>query len=197
MPAQHRARVEEGGDQGTATLIHAAELVGRLAGEAADCSIGVLVRKNTAVARLIYELRRRNVEASEEGGNPLTDSPAVQLLVSLLTLADHPGDTAARFHVAHSPLAAPLGLSNHGDTGAARRFSAAARRQLVERGYGPVLRGWTQLLAPAVDKRDLDRLLQLVEMAYAYEPSATLRADRFIEIVASRRVESPSTPASA
>lgn len=185
-------RAEEGGDQGTATLIHAAEQVARLAGEAADCSIGVLVRRNTAVARLIYELRRRNVEASEEGGNPLTDSPAVQLLVSLLTLADHPGDTAARFHVAHSPLGAPLGLSNHGDTGAARRFSAAARRQLVEQGYGPVLRAWTQLLAPAVDKRDLDRLLQLVEMAYAYEPSATLRADQFIEVVASRRVESPS-----
>ena len=81
----------------------------------------------TLYERLIYALRRdHGIDASEEGGNPLTDSPAVQLLLSVLALADHPGDTAARFHVAHSPLAEPLGLTDYADAEAARRLAEQA-----------------------------------------------------------------------
>ena len=48
-------------------------------------SIGVLVRTNTAVARLIYRAAASAAfQASEEGGNPLIDSPAVELILSLL-----------------------------------------------------------------------------------------------------------------
>ena len=184
---------EEGTEQKVATWIHAAEQVAQMAHDAPGCSIGVLVRTNAAVARMIYELRRRNVDASEEGGNPLTDSPAVQLLMSLLTLADHPGDTTARFHVAGSPLAKPVRITNHRDDRAATRFSRETRRRLVDEGYGPVLRAWTELLAPACDRRDLNRLLQLVELAYAYEPMATTRPDDFVEFVENKRVESPTS----
>ncbi len=183
---------EEGSDQKTATLTYAAEQVAQLAQEVPNCSIGVLVRTNAAVARMIYELRRRDVDASEEGGNPLTDSPAVQLLMSLLTLADHPGDTAARYHVAHSPLADPVGVANHCDEEGSWQFSVETRRRLVDEGYGPVLRDWTEQLAPTCDRRDLNRLLQLVELAYAYEPMATTRPDNFVEFVAKKRVESPT-----
>lgn len=183
---------EEGGDQKTTTLTYAAEQVAQLAQDIPGCSIGVLVRTNAAVARMIYELRHRDVDASEEGGNPLTDSPAVQLLMSLLTLADHPGDTVARFHVAHSPLAGPVGVADHRDERAALRFSRETRRRLVDEGYGPVLQGWTERLAADCDRRDLNRLLQLVELAYAYEPAATLRAADFVEFVATKRVESPT-----
>ena len=129
---------EEGTEQKVATWIHAAEQVAQMAHDAPGCSIGVLVRTNAAVARMIYELRRRNVDASEEGGNPLTDSPAVQLLMSLLTLADHPGNTTARFHVAGSPLAKTVRITNHRDDRAATRFSRETRRRLVDEGYGPV-----------------------------------------------------------
>ncbi|MHB8897242.1 MAG: UvrD-helicase domain-containing protein [Thermoguttaceae bacterium] len=186
------AAAEEGAEQKDATLMYAAGEVARLADEAPGRTIGVLVRTNAAVARMIYELRRREVEASEEGGNPLIDSPAVELLMSLLKLADHPGDTASRFHVAHSPLAETAGLTDHRDREAAVRFSRQTRRRLIDEGYGPVLRGWTEQLAAECHRRDLDRLLQLVELAYAYEPGATMRADDFVEYVQTRRVESPS-----
>ena len=69
------------------------------------------MRKNDSVARLIYELRQLDVPASEEGGNPLTDSAAVNVVLSALRLADHPGDTVARFHLANSPLGPALGCS--------------------------------------------------------------------------------------
>jgi ATP-dependent helicase/nuclease subunit A len=67
--------------------------------------VGVLVRKNQTVGKLIFELRRQHVLASEEGGNPLTDSAAVLIVLSALRMADHPADTVACFHLAHSPLA--------------------------------------------------------------------------------------------
>ena len=183
---------EEGSEQKTATLTYAAQQIAQFAREVPNCSIGVLVRTNAAVARMIYELRRRDVDASEEGGNPLTDSPAVQLLMSLLTLADHPGDTTARFHVSHSPLAKQVGVADHRDEKAAWQFSVETRRRLVDEGYGPVLRDWTDQLAPTCDRRDLNRLLQLVELGYAYEAMATTRADDFVEFVEKKRVESPT-----
>ncbi len=183
---------EDEDEQKIVTLVHAAEQVARFARQVPDGSIGVLVRTNSAVGRMIYELRRRDVDASEEGGNPLTDSPAVQLVMSLLTLADHPGDTAARFHVAHSPLAGSAGLADYRQEQAALQLSRQLRRRLIDEGYGPVVRGWAEVLAPQCDRRDVNRLLQLVELASDYEPRATLRADDFVEFVQKKRVESPT-----
>ncbi|HVW03038.1 MAG TPA: UvrD-helicase domain-containing protein, partial [Planctomycetaceae bacterium] len=98
-------RAGESQSQAEATLQFAAAEVARLAQQHPGRSIGVLVRRNSAVARMIHLLRtEHNLTASEEGGNPLTDSAAVQYLLSLLTIADHPGDKVARYHVARSPL---------------------------------------------------------------------------------------------
>jgi len=63
----------------------------------------------------------------------------------------------------------------------------------MDGGYGPTLDGLAEQLAPHCDARDLSRLVQLVEMAYAFEPAATTRVDRFVALVEQQRVESPST----
>lgn len=182
----------QNGPQAVATLRFAAEEIARMAAESPQATIGVLVRRNAAVARLIFELRRLGVEASEEGGNPLTDSPAVQLALSLLTLADHPGHTIARFHVATSPLGARLEYTDHADNDVAWRLARRIRRQLFDQGYGPTLLGWAELLAPDCDRRDMSRLSQLVDLGYEYEPDANSRPSDFAALVESRRVESPS-----
>ena len=93
---------------------HVADRVAAIRADAPGRSIGVLVRSNAMVHRLIYELRRRNLPASGEGGNPLAESPAVAAVLSALLLADHPGDTASAFHVQNSPLAAVLDDSGTG-----------------------------------------------------------------------------------
>jgi ATP-dependent exoDNAse (exonuclease V) beta subunit len=183
----------EGENQGDVTLEFAARQVARLYRQSPGLTFGVLVRRNVAVARLIFELHRQGIDASEEGGNPLTDSPAVQLILSLLTLADHPGDTTARFHVAHSPLAAGLGLTDHADAAAACRAARQIRRALLSDGYGATLYGFVKALAPACDRRDLNRLMQLVEIAYGYEDRATLRTDDFVTLVRRRKVEDPTS----
>jgi ATP-dependent exoDNAse (exonuclease V) beta subunit len=178
--------------QAVATLRFAAKEIARLAAESPQATIGVLVRRNSAVARLIFELRRLGVEASEEGGNPLTDSPAVQLVLSLLTLADHPGHSIARFHVASSPLGERLKYTDHANDDATWQLARQIRRRLVDDGYGPTLLRWAKLLAPDCDRRDASRLLQLVDLGYAYEPAANSRPADFTTLVESRRVESPS-----
>ncbi|HEV7225118.1 MAG TPA: UvrD-helicase domain-containing protein [Pirellulales bacterium] len=186
-------RAAPGDDQKTTTLIFAAAEIARLAADAPDCSVGALVRDNQAVARLIYELKDRGVQASEEGGNPLTDSPAVAVVLALLTLADHPGDTVARFHVAHSPLGPIVQFENDRDDHAAGRLSLAVRRSLMNRGYGPTIYGWAKALSPACDARDARRVMQLVELAYRYEPEATLRTRDFVGYVESQRVDDPTS----
>ena len=134
--APHRKPVtDESADD--VKLAYAAERIEQLVAQAPGCSIGVLTRRNATVKQLIYELRTRNVAASEEGGNPLTDSTAVQVILSLLRLADHPGDTIARFHVAQSPLAAHIdyrglhGRCPHAGCGAVTSALACCTRDMA------------------------------------------------------------------
>lgn len=187
-------RVAEGGKQPARTLQYAGERVAELARRSPGRSIGVLVRRNEVVARLVFELRERHgVAASEEGGNPLTDSTGVQVILSAMALADHPGDTAARFHLAHSPLASVIGLTDWKDSNLASKVSRSIREGLLRDGYGPTVYRWVKAITPFYDERELKRLLQLVELAYRFEAQATVRADEFIAFVQTTRVEDPST----
>ncbi len=179
-------------DQQIATLEYAAAVVARNAAEHPGRTIGVLVRRNKAVNRLIYELREtHHLFASQEGGNPLTDSPAVELVLSLLAMADHPGDTIARFHVAHSPLGKAIGFTDHADGAAAQRMATALRDSLLADGYGPTIYGWVKSLAPECGRRDVSRLLQLVEMAYTFDDGKIRRPDEFLRQARERSVEDP------
>src|SRR5690606_5047059 len=132
------------------------------------------------------------IAASEEGGNPLTDSAAVQVVLSALRIADHPGDRVARFHIAGSPLAELFELPDHNDRGAAMRASRSIREALLRDGYGRTIYFWAKALAPHYDEREVRRLHQLVERSYAYDPDATARADDFIAHVEQQKVEDPT-----
>ncbi|HET6884366.1 MAG TPA: UvrD-helicase domain-containing protein [Pirellulales bacterium] len=179
-------------EQKAKSLQFAAQEIARLVHETPGKSVGVLVRNNDAIATLIQALGRDGISASEEGGNPLTDSPAVLIILSLLALADHPGDTAARFHVAHSPLGRTLGLDDHENDRQAERISHEVRERLLTWGYGKTLYRWARELAEDSGPRDASRLLQLVELAYRYEPDAGLRTRDFINFVENQHVEAPS-----
>jgi ATP-dependent helicase/nuclease subunit A len=168
-----------------------AERIAQLARQAPGRSVGVLVRTNSMVGRLIYLLRKLGIPASEEGGSPLADSPAVSLLMSVLQLADHPGDGVCRYHVAKSPLAAHFSLTWPGTEDEAVKLSQRVRSELLEIGYGPVLFRWAKLLAPNCDRRDLTRLQQLIELAFAFQSRSTLRTSDFVKLVEAQRVADP------
>ena len=168
----------EGEHQADLVLAHAAARAAALARANPAARIGVLVRTNHAAEQVIARLKgRENIVASAEGGNPLDDSPAVELLLSVLTLVDHPSDSIARFHVGTSPLAAPLGLDEATASAPAAPppFIAALdqlRRELVDDGYGPVLGRLAAIVAPSGSQRDARRLEQFVESARAWDLAA-------------------------
>jgi ATP-dependent exoDNAse (exonuclease V) beta subunit len=154
-------------------------------------SIGVLVRKNKEVTQLISLLREKGVPASEEGGSELTDSVAVELILSALQLVDHPGDGLARFHISHSPLADAFGVAPETDENtreneaAARVGAAKLRARLVGDGYGPVVESLARLLLDQATHRETSRLQQLVRIAYdnADGKQWQLRPSKFVQYI--------------
>lgn len=164
-------------------------------------SVGVLTRTNATGRRLIHELRTLGVEASDEGGSSVGDSPAVAIFLAALHLADHPGDSVAQYMVASSPLGAAVGLTqlpqpDTDPTGTelrqAHRFSLQTREALLERGYGPVLSEWIRKLPAPPSPRDGRRLKQLVELAFRFQGQATLRTRDFLRFVETARVDDPT-----
>ena len=181
------------GVQGREDTLHfAAEHIARLHEQSPRSSIGVLVRKNDAVARLINELHSRHVHASQEGGNPLTDSAAVRMVLSACQLADHPGDSIAAFHVASSALGRHLGLASPVAAQQAAEVAQQIRRTLLAQGYGATVLQWARVLAADCSRREVNRLEQLVELAYAYQGQVTLRTSDFVAFVQSQKVMDPT-----
>ncbi|MDO4558445.1 MAG: UvrD-helicase domain-containing protein, partial [Planctomycetia bacterium] len=183
----------------------AARRIREFVNQAPEATIGVLMRRNQMVGRMIHALRQLGLDASEEGGNPLTDSPAVEVILALMTLTDHPGDRVAAFHVASSPLGPIVGLNDFRDQEQIRQVTASIRQRLVVEQFGGLLHDWRRQLVPACEKRDASRLDQLVELAMRYDrqlavdlrsPRSTrletgLRCDDFVHEVRRIRVESP------
>ncbi|MEX2471384.1 MAG: UvrD-helicase domain-containing protein [Gemmatimonadota bacterium] len=174
-------------------LRRAAEVVRDLHEEMPGRSIGVLVRQNKVLGHLINELQALGVRASGEGGTPLTDTPPVNALLSLLRLADHPSSGAALYHVARSPLGEVVGLHDHRDEAAASSVADQVRRRLVTDGYGPTLGAWVRAIAPRCDEREVRRLLQLVGLGHRWDERPTLRPSDFTRFVARESVEDPSS----
>ncbi len=185
--------VEDGEAADEAHDAYCARRIAGLVRQAPGFTVGVLVRTNARVGRLIYLLRELGVHASEEGGNPVTDSAAVEVVLSLFRLTDHPGNTIARYHVAHSPLQGEFALANWRDDGEAALLAQDIRRKVLEHGYGPTVYQMAAVLATAASPRDQSRLQQLVELAYQYQSQATLRASHFVEFVEHQKVSDPTT----
>ena len=181
-------------DQDDAVLNQCAKVVKELGQASPAASIGVLVRRNSMVADLIevFSQPEFRIAASEEGGTSLSDSPAVSVIVSLLICTDHPGDEIARFHVAASPLGRFFDYTDYGDPGGALTLGRKVRQQLDADGYGATIHAWAEALAPHYPKRDRRRLRQLVELAFAYEATASVRTKDFVDFVDSQALEDPS-----
>ncbi|MCA9134513.1 MAG: UvrD-helicase domain-containing protein, partial [Planctomycetales bacterium] len=152
-------------------------------------SVGVLFRTNADVGRMISLLRDLGVSASQDGGNPLTDSVAVELLLSLIHLADHPGDGLCAFHLDTSPLSAHLPYSSQREPQALAHWF---RLQVSRRGLGPAVESLADGLADELSWWDQHRLQQLIRAAYVYQPSFNGRLRDFEDAVLRSRVALPS-----
>ena len=162
-----------------------------------DASIAILVRTAKLVPTLRFRLGKIGIEASDEGGNPLTDSLLVTWLLGLLQLADHPGDGIAALQVARSPFGPELGLVP-GEAGSAEakqrasEVSAQLRDELLHAGYGPFLQRRMVRLTEQASAWDLRRLEQLVDLAEIHDAKPGLRPADFADEVRAKKVSDPS-----
>jgi ATP-dependent exoDNAse (exonuclease V) beta subunit len=162
--------------------------------------IGILLRKKNLMPRLIADIRRAHpdVDVSGEGGNPLTDSRAVEVILDLLAWLDHPGNTAARYLVLNSPLAVAFGFPTLVPEDAAsvseeRHVLRNLRRDLIGHGFATTLRRWIRHAAfsSACSDHDVLRCEQLLEVAREFDSREPARPSPFAAHVRARRIEQP------
>jgi len=172
-------------------------VVGRVRAVAEECrhaGVGVLTRRNRTVVDLVHRLRRAGIDASQEGGGGVSDSPAVAAALSLLRLADRPDHSAAAYHVATSPLGPLLGLA--AGTTVARNAAAEVRRRLGDEGYARYLSWLLARVADRIDAFDAARFEALIGLARRFDGSAAgheaVRPGLFVEMVESTSVERPA-----
>ena len=164
--------------------------VQRIKRDAPWASIGVLTRTKDAARRIIFALGRIGVAASAEGGSPISDDPAVSVILSALRFADHPTHSAAHFHVLNSPLAETVRLCG-AEALAAAPAAAGIRRDLIEEGYTATISRWAGVLSPACDARGTQRLMQLIELVDGFGNAAGTRPGELADFVEAQLVEEP------
>jgi ATP-dependent helicase/nuclease subunit A len=173
----------------------AASIAARVQEMPTHMTIGVLARKNTTVSTLTDSLRAHGLDVGSEGIGAIADDPAVEIILSALMLADHPGHTAAAYHLAHSPLADLLGVPQdlHTQTTEAAKVSTAIRRDILTHGYVGLIASWAVRLAPFGTERTARRLEQLLDLAGEYDRLPPMRASEFVAAVRQASVENPGS----
>ncbi|MEM9645568.1 MAG: UvrD-helicase domain-containing protein, partial [Planctomycetota bacterium] len=166
----------------------AAGLVQDLHQQAPTIDIGILTRSRAAAAEMMWRLDQRGLLVSQEGGNPLTDSAAVELVLSTLMMVEHPGDRRWHFHVSNSPIRDKV----FGDTMEdVENACAELRERLTDEGLVATVVSLADAIVPYCDPTDTIRLKQLSQLATGYQPTASPRLRDFVRMVRSKGVEQP------
>lgn len=203
-PNSESASNSSGGKlQKIATLNYAIERIVQLRVDNPNASIGVLARTNETIGKIVSRLKKHRAikeggfEISEEGGTPLTDSPAVNAILSVLKFAEHSGDSVASFHIASVPPLSErfdITAENYDKSYIAQKRASYIRSLIETKGLGDFIAEIRDiLLSSCSEKRDKERLDKLVEFAYSYvaRTERTL-VDEFLETVRKEKFETPS-----
>ena len=134
--------------------------VERLQSLSPNGTIAILVRKNQQISHLVNALKAKGIEASEERGNPLTDSPAVGRLIALLEWIEHPGDSTLGLAVERSPL--PNILNKDPDS-PWRTILDELRERIYSEGLPEVFSPICDELAKICSEEDQLRIQQFME----------------------------------
>ncbi len=171
---------------------HTAQRVKAIFDKVPTASIAILLRRNKWISTLRFELSQLGIESSQEGGGPLTDSPAICAILSLFHIATHPADTVARYHVATSPVGKVMGLTDHRSNKQALEVSRYMRTELLVRGVTPALIALRKRLLPYLAERDHSRLTQLIAFGADFDAKANPDAAAFCEAVTSHAIVDPN-----
>ncbi|MCH8822359.1 MAG: UvrD-helicase domain-containing protein [Planctomycetes bacterium] len=180
-----RADKSLGEDQNTVRLQHAADIISEIHKKHPHLSIGVLTRSNKSIGRLRFELGPGNhdLPTGGRGHGTLTDSPAINAVLDIIRLADHPDDTIAAFNIANSPLKKIINLHDYKAPKLRQTIAATLRKRLLKDGYAPTIGKWMSQIASACDARELERMEQLIDLAQQFDERSSLRPIDFVDLV--------------
>jgi ATP-dependent exoDNAse (exonuclease V) beta subunit len=154
--------------------------------------IAILCRRHKLMPSILAGLRMRGIAASGEGGNPVTDSVAVETVLSMLTWLDHPGHSLAREQVRLSGAGAVFGFENSTHEHVLSRQWHIA---IMRRGLAAVLTDWVRhdTFRRLSAMHDQVRTEQLVELAREWDAAGGGRLSAFVEKVRNQRVDNPAS----
>jgi ATP-dependent helicase/nuclease subunit A len=180
---------EESSDQANEEVLWAcANRVAEIQKHQPNASIAVLVRQTKHIYPLLSMLSKLDVEACEDRGNPLVNAPCVASAVSLLELIEHPGNTAALFHVQSTPLGEYLGLDKNKNINS---FASSMRQRISTHGCASLLIELYKAIAHRTDKRGSDRFLQLIDLAGQLEDEGKSDIETMIHRANTKKIEEP------
>ena len=142
-----------------------------------DLSAALLVRTNDEAVRLHEYLKAAGgpETALSSDINPGTDNPLGALVVSLVTVAAHPGDTMARRHIGMTPGRVLMGEPE--------AFAAETLRQFATHGFEATIRGWISALQKAgygVDEFTRLRARQILAAVREFDETGERDIDQFL-----------------
>jgi len=153
--------------------------------------VAVLVSTNKEGAAVVDHLRRScpKIPVVHEGSATITDNPVVALMLSLLKIASHPGDTLAWKHIQMSPL----GEEGRGQRPADQQTSRPRTKNQEPRalsilssihthGFQHTIRHWGNILEKQhpLDQFGKNRLDALIEAAATFDETFNKNIDEFI-----------------
>ena len=186
---------------GEVKLIHASEaervgLVVELARELVANpdieEIGILVRTNKELRLLAKIFDAQSISVSQEGGAPLENEPLCIVLVNLLQLLDHPGDTVAALIVASSIVGELLLLSDHLDSVNVLETVKRVRTQIDESGLYEALSTLLYPLRLKLSPRELTVLDEVLEIALVKANRIGPRLASLVPIIRKHKFERAS-----
>ena len=187
---------EGGGSVLAASKLRAVrELVRTLTARFPERRIGIVVRRNRAVAQLLAGLRADGVEAVGVGGGSLRDSAAVNAVLEWLRFLEQPDHTIAAFHVGASPLGSVVGLDRQSDRATRHRVAGEWRQRIAVVGYATVLESIGAALSPHLSGSDLRRWKRLLDEAARRDRKGWVRPLEFMQAAEAIRVGEESSSA--
>ncbi|MBY0114069.1 MAG: UvrD-helicase domain-containing protein [Phycisphaerales bacterium] len=171
-----------------------ADRVAELHEQHPDWSIAVLLRttSDNRLTRYAEALKRRGIDAAEDRGFPLTAEPAVNAVLSLLQMIEHPGDSAAGYHVALTALGPIVGLRDPLSEAARRRCADALRSELAEYGLVALLRRVRLRLTASLPAPSVARLVEMERLASGFDANPGASLAEFVRSAQKGSVVDPS-----
>ncbi|MDZ4287922.1 MAG: UvrD-helicase domain-containing protein, partial [Prosthecobacter sp.] len=174
--------VAGGGEEALTTIDITAALLKQIEPLRRGLSCAILVRQNKDAQAITEELRAlTGMEVvCESDQHPCTDNVVTLALLSLLTLAAHPGDHLALEHLKMSPLWPQVAQE-----GGSWRYAITVIQSLIfESGFAAFLEAWAPRLAevlPQMDAFHSRRLAQMADIAAEFDATGNRDIDAFIE----------------